>query len=211
MIRHSIGILTTAFALAVPLTCAAQTIEFDRNGNGIPDIRFGGEDQGDNFMHFDNDEDGTYDFGFQGGCNGSGDSYCAMWIDKNGDGKIKKNEVRKLPGTLPWATFPQSYALSSETNGSGTDYFLDWFEDFVIAGRETARDLDGDCDSERDIFSAIGEGASDSIALIDRDNDGFFDIMWQVSDGVIEEIGMPAVSRRHLPVLTFAGGSCLQP
>lgn len=205
MIRRYAGIVTAALAFVVPLACAAQTIEFDRNGNGIPDIRFGGEDQGDNFMHFDNDEDGTYDFGFLSGgeVHNDGEIY-AMWIDKNGDGEVGKKEVKMLPYTLPYATFPTSITFEGAEHPEGVVYFFEYHPGDVVAEVAFDRDRDGDIEQERfRAIGAIGEGAADTLALIDRNNDGYYDRMRFLggSGELLTETAIAKPLQPHLPVL----------
>ena len=211
--RLYFSLLLTITLLFPGLASAAGSIMFDRNGNGVPDIRFGEAQDGGgtdnaNIVSFDNDEDGTYDFGFLSGGNvhDDGEIY-GLWIDKNGDGSLKKNEVRTLPLTLQWATFPSSLSVSFSLDGKGTDFFMDYIDDFLTTARETARDLDGDGDIETDAFikaaGAIGEGASDVNALMDTDNNSYFDrLMIRDGAGGTQFIDFPKSLQRHLPVLS---------
>lgn len=207
MISRSIGVLVTVLALAAPLTCAAQSsFEFDRNENGTVDMRFSGDQSTRPIVQFDNDEDGRYDFGFQGGCNAGDGVICAMWIDRNGNGKVQKNEVRMLPLTLPWATFPSSYNHTSEPNGGSITHFMDYTDDdALMTAREVGLDLTGDGDLEEDKFlaaGAIGEGMADVCALMDTNDDGFFDrlsLLPEIGDEVV--IGFTKALQKQLPAL----------
>ncbi len=204
MTHRATGIAIAALTLSLPLASVAASFEFDRNANGTIDIRFSGDQSTRPIVQFDNDEDGKYDFGFQGGCNGQSD-YCAMWIDKNSDGKTQKSEIRMLPQVLSWATFPTVYGLTSESDGNGgITHFMDYTDDAVIA-HEIGRDLDGDGDLERDILrGAIGEGASDALALVDTDNNGFFDLLGFMAGGgelMTETATFRKPQEKQLPVL----------
>ncbi len=217
MINRTIGIITAALSFAVPLTSFAAPIQFDRNKNAIPDITFNEivfHEFGHGVVLFDNDEDGKNDFGFVE------DTVIvdeleihvinAMWIDKNGDGKIGKKEVKMLPHVLPWATFPTDYALKSESDGkNGITHFMDYTDDAVVA-HEVGHDINGDGDLERDAFhatsGAIGEGMADVLALVDTDNDGFFDLIRFLtgSNGeLMTETATFKPLQKHLPVMHY--------
>lgn len=208
MIRHSIGILAASLALATPFTCAAQVVELDRNGNFEFDIRFVPDmDSDQSGMLFDNNEDGTYDFGFLGiviGNQGDILEIRSMWIDKNGDGEVGKKEIRMLPYTLPYATFPSSITFEGAEHPEGIVYFFEYHPGDVVA--EVALDRDRDGDIEQDRFratGAIGEGAADALALIDRNNDGYYDRMRFLggSGELLLEIAIAKPLQPHLPVL----------
>jgi hypothetical protein len=199
-----------AFALLFPAVCVAQTVAFDRNGNGVPDVRFEQvirHELGHGIL-FDNDENGKSDFGFLGIVIGnSGDllEFRSLWIDKNGDGTVGKKEVMDLKYALPWATFPMDYGLNA-LSGKGT-YFMDYtYDNLKPPAQEIGNDTDGDGDLERDALMAIGEGNSDGMAivLLDKNNDGYYDTVQQVRAGsgeLLLETFISKQQQRHLPVL----------
>lgn len=185
--RVSIIFLAIIFTLTVSIqkhyAYAQTTLEWitlgvlDRSGDGIPDIRFGGEDQGDNIreVSFDNNQDGKYDYGFLDmDTNNKLDS---MWIDRNGNGQIEINEVNKLGGEFQWATFPSSLTIVvNETNDSIT-YLVDYTGDGLFD--QVLRDLDKDGDIETDALAfattVAGESVHYFLSLNDSDNDGDYD------------------------------------
>ncbi|HLC75804.1 MAG TPA: hypothetical protein VJB82_01640 [Candidatus Peribacterales bacterium] len=214
MIRYSLslGILTATLALAIPFIASAATIEFDRNDNGRPDISWTVEIAGHGLIAFDNDEDDTYDFGLVLGVvvGAQPSDIVGVWIDKNGDGEVKKNEVRRLHETLPYATFPSSFTstIVPNTDGSSADYFFEYHPGSAVAGLEIGRDLNCDGDLEVDIFPAYGDHIG-NFNFTDRNNDGFFDVFVEIVDGfTVERFDLKKLSR-HLPVLAFASDSCL--
>ena len=207
------SLLLTIALLFPGLASAAGSIMFDRNGNGVPDIRFGEAQDGGgtdnaNIVSYDNDEDGTYDFGFLSGGNvhNDGEIYAA-WIDRNGNGSVQKNEVRTLPWTLPWATFPSSFTVTHVTNPNGSiDHFMDYTEDDAMFD-QLDRDADGDGAIESMTLGLLAEGSGVSQALLqlrDTNNDGFFDKLFflpEVGDEVL--ISFTKAQQRHLSVLHY--------
>lgn len=207
----SITIAIVAMSVLLPGTVLAEdTIAFDRNGNDLFDVRFVPDfdsDQSGMIIQLDNDEDGEFDFGFLSGGNvhDDGEIY-AMWIDRNNNGSIQKNEVKMLPGTLPWATFPSSFSATHVTNSNGSiDHFMDYTLDDAFADQRD-RDLDADGFIESmTIKSAIGEGSSDALLQLgDTNGDGFFDRLFfrpEIGDEVL--VGFTKALQRHLPVMHY--------
>lgn len=202
----TVAIAAASILLSGP-ALAVDYIEFDRNGNGLPDIRFVPDldsDQSGMAVQFDNNEDGTFDFGFLSGgsVHNDGEIY-AMWIDRNKNGSMQKNEVKMLPRTLPWATFPSSYVVTDNKHPDGSiSHFMDYTDDTVVD--QVDRDANGDGDIESTSLRAIGEGASDVFALIDQNNDGYFDHMAfrpEIEDEVV--IAFAKRMQRHLPVMHY--------
>ncbi len=207
-ITKSIASVIAVMNIALPgIALAVDTIEFDRNGNGLPDVRFVPDmdsDQSGMVIQFDNDEDGEFDYGFlSGGAVHNDGEIFAMWIDKNSNGSVQKNEVKMLPGTLPWATFPSWFSVTPVTDAKGgIDHFMDYTDDTFAD--QVDRDPDGDGDTESHVLRAIGEGAADVLALSDRNNDGYFDHLSfrpEIGDEVV--IAFAKTLQRHLPVMHY--------
>ena len=183
------------------------SISFDRSGNDTPDVRFTEAQDGGGIVSFDNDEDGVFDFGFVLASRAGIPKIHALWIDKNGDGLVKKNEIDDLPFTMPWVVLPTSFLRTKEPNGNGNDYYLDYFEGSSSTFREEQRDLDGDGRIEVDIFET-STGNQPEIRLIDRDNDGFYDrLRFRVNDVSVHVIDFPMSLERHLVAANGKKGS----
>lgn len=204
----SVATAATALCMLCPATgLAAGPVTFDRNGNGLPDVRFVPDmdsDQSGMVIQFDNDEDGTFEFGFLSGgaVHNDGEIY-AMWIDRNENGSVQKNELKMLPHTLPWATFPSTYVVTDNKHPDGSiSHFMDYADDAVVD--QVDRDADGDGDVETITLRAVGEGAADVLALRDANNDGYFDRLLfrpEIGDEVV--VGFTKALQRRLPVMHY--------
>jgi hypothetical protein len=162
--------LFTALAM-IFLMGTAIAIDFDRSGNGIPDIRIDSSQ-----VLIDNDEDGIFDHGF---LDSNSDSQLdSVWVDRNDDGIIKGGEVKKTRIEVVFTPLLNTTNISVEIRNH-TDairYYIDYNGD----GRpdEIAVDTDKDGDIEVDAFGAydaVGIFTLSGMQLMDFDNDGDFE------------------------------------
>jgi hypothetical protein len=180
------------------LAGTAFAMDFDRSGNGVPDIRISPEG-----VLIDNDEDGLFDHGFlDTDADGDLDS---IWVDRDDDGIVKQGgEVKSVKAEVPFT--PLSFAVNmSVEQRSHTDalrYYIDYDADGLPD--EIAVDTDRDGRMEADSFGAYD--ASDNLALygmqlLDFDHNGTFDEGRFQSSIADPQIKTMKFSKQQLPQL----------
>ncbi len=186
----------------------------DRNSDKISDLAFiaftgsGKELAG---VLYDNDQDGQYDYGLIDNNSNSAKALTHFWTDRNQNGDIEGNELRRLARQMPfpWATFPSSYFRKTNETSDAIEHFMDYTEDSCF--EEIARDLDKDGDVESYALNshvAVCDALSYRFVLLDADNNGSFDsarAFYVDETGILvkQEFHFPKSMENQLPVMHY--------